>query len=1333
LEEYRALLEAGAAPDRAAFLSRHPEIAGELAECLSGLEFVHAVAPALSSAGDQPGAPATGESFCGALGDFRILREVGRGGMGIVYEAEQISLNRRVALKVLPFAATMDPRHLQRFHNEARAAAGLHHTNIVPVYGVGSERGVHYYAMQFIDGRTLADLIAQHQGGASADVPTTAEAASAASAPTVPMAAQATSPAPQDAAYFRQVAEWGAQAAEALDCAHQQGVVHRDVKPANLLVDAAGRLWVTDFGLAQVQSDSRLTMTGDLVGTLRYMSPEQALAKRVVIDHRTDVYSLGATLYELLTLEPPFGGGDRQELLRQIAFEEPKAPRRLNRAIPVELETIVLKGMEKNPAERYATAKEIAEDLERYCRDEPVRGRRPTLARRVRKWARRHQALVGSAAAAVVVIAVVLAVSTGLITAAYRDEAAQRAAAVAQKERADDQRRLAQDAAQEAKDQQQIAEKAKAQAEAAKAQALDERDAAYQNLYLAHMQLAQRAWDDGHGERLRALLDAHLPQPGRKNLRAWEWDYLDAISHRTLLTLKAGPPDQRDTAAAITWSPDGNSLASVGWDDTIKLWDATSGRRRAEWKIPVPFAVSVAYSPDGSRVAVGGVRYQQQREGIRAWVATQRSVTVLDAATGVVVKTLALPDLPRPALLNSSTIALAWSPEGDRLATTVGDGDDAIRIWETHGDYRVATWDIPPEPESVSKSHNIVALAWSPDGRRLAARQSGRTITIWDVATGKVSATVPGKLGDGGAAMVWSPDARYLFASWDSGSGLQILDAANGKLLRTLPVGAGSLALSPDGTHLALATIDSGSRSIMVIDLAALAVKAVLRGHMGVVRSLAWSPDGLRLASLDAEGTLATWDPFQAQEYQSLPALDVSIGSLAWSSDGRQFFTMGYEQGNDKRYVIKSWDPATGRQLVSCAIDAAWPPAQPLLSPDGRRVVVGQDEGDRLHSRLTVWDVATGRQCFGLGRETGAPLLRPAAWSPDGNRLAIVRDGRKVRIYEVDKGEEVGSIDAGGVHRLAWHPDGGRLVIISHRPNSPDPEVSVWDALAGKELQSWKIEHPRLRALGVASLSPDGRTLALVPEHRNIAEPRGASTEIRLYDLATGVVRRTLRGHTDAVTLIAWSPDGRRLASRSHDNTVRIWDVDSGEPVYTFGSSGVNWAGSALSWSPDGKKLAFLPKSRANEVIIWDAGKRGPWYPTEAAAHNSFAWFLATCPESKVRDAKRAVPLAKRATELAPELGGYWNTLGVAQYRAGEWKASLAALQRSMDLRKGGDGNDWFFLAMAYWQLGEKEKARQQYDRAVDWMDKNKPQDEALSRFRAEAAALLGIKDQPSK
>jgi serine/threonine protein kinase len=318
---YQTALEAGARPNRQEFLARYPEVAAAVHNCLDALEFVHSAAPSLcqpvGDAAADGSAPSAGPSLAEPLGDFRIIREVGRGGMGVVYEAEQRSLGRRVALKVLPFAATMDPRQLQRFQNEARAAAGLHHTNIVPVYAVGCERGVHFYAMQYIEGQSLADVIASLKASAGRqrqhhDETTPYHGADATRSPdTAPIAELSTVRSTKDPGYFRTVAQLGIQAAEALDHAHQFGIIHRDVKPANLMVDAAGRLWVTDFGLAQVQSDTRLTMTGDLVGTLRYMSPEQALAKRVVVDHRTDIYSLGTTLYELLGLQPAFTGEDR--------------------------------------------------------------------------------------------------------------------------------------------------------------------------------------------------------------------------------------------------------------------------------------------------------------------------------------------------------------------------------------------------------------------------------------------------------------------------------------------------------------------------------------------------------------------------------------------------------------------------------------------------------------------------------------------------------------------------------------------------------------------------------------------------------------------------------------------------------------------------------------------------------------------------------------------------------------------------------------------------------------------------------------------------------------
>jgi serine/threonine protein kinase len=414
LEEYLAALEKGEPIDRQAFLAGHADVASALEACLDGIHLVRAgvnrLLPAELVFPEREAAPE------GPLGDFRLVREIGRGGMGVVYEAVQISLGRRVALKVLPFAAALDARQLQRFKQEAQAAAQLCHGSIVPVFSVGCDRGVHYYAMQFIEGQSLAMVIKELRslaprvsGGGEAPVSPPAGTA------TPPVGALSTLLSARGLEFFRVVTQLGVQAAEALDYAHQLGVVHRDIKPANLLVDSAGRLWVTDFGLARCRSDPDLTRSGDVVGTLRYMSPEQALSRRALIDHRSDVYSLGVTLYEAFTLQPPYSADDREELLRQLTQAEPPAPRRLNPALPVELETIVLKAMSPEPERRYDTAQELADDLRRFLENRPIQARRASLWDQAAKWARRHQPLVGAVGVVTVLGALVLAVSTALI------------------------------------------------------------------------------------------------------------------------------------------------------------------------------------------------------------------------------------------------------------------------------------------------------------------------------------------------------------------------------------------------------------------------------------------------------------------------------------------------------------------------------------------------------------------------------------------------------------------------------------------------------------------------------------------------------------------------------------------------------------------------------------------------------------------------------------------------------------------------------------------------------------------------------------------------------
>jgi serine/threonine protein kinase len=431
VDEFHERVRRGERPAVEEFAQRYPHLGSLLGRVLPALQEL------------DPTAGEEGPAVPDCLGDYRLRRRIGAGGMGVVYEAEQISLGRRVALKVLPGVATLDPRWLQRFRYEAQAAAHLHHPHIVPVFGIGCAQGIHYFAMQFIDGQSLADVIEERRARGATPPPEpstpggpagiaagekTPEPARPASRPSgdeplttdflpppegvaAVMVRTGTHSGPglvadrlgRDPAYYRTVTQLGVQAATGLEHAHQFGIVHRDIKPANLLLErcaegeAAPVLWITDFGVARIKDHPGLTASGELIGTPRYMSPEQVRGKPALVDHRTDIYSLGATLYELLTLVPLFSGTTRDELMHQIAFAEPRPPRTVDRAIPRDLETIILKAVAKNPAERYATAQELADDLQRFLDDKPILARRPTIRDRAAKWARRHRTVVRTA------------------------------------------------------------------------------------------------------------------------------------------------------------------------------------------------------------------------------------------------------------------------------------------------------------------------------------------------------------------------------------------------------------------------------------------------------------------------------------------------------------------------------------------------------------------------------------------------------------------------------------------------------------------------------------------------------------------------------------------------------------------------------------------------------------------------------------------------------------------------------------------------------------------------------------------------------------------------
>ncbi len=1106
LHEYQAALEAGAQPDRADYLRRHADIASALAVCLEGLELVQAGVPLLQQTASDAVAAIDTIRPEGPLGDYRIVREIGRGGMGVVYEAVQISLGRRVALKVLPFASTFDAKQLQRFQNEAQAAAQLHHTNIVPVFGTGQDRGVHYYAMQFIDGQTLAALIQERRGSSPpARRDQLDQPVGSADQPTPPLAALSTERSACDPAFFRTVAQLGIQAAEALEHAHQVGIIHRDVKPSNLLIDARGNLWVTDFGLAHCQSQAGLTMTGDLVGTLRYMSPERVLAKRVTVDHRADVYSLGATLYELLTLEPAFRGSDRQELLRQIAFEEPRAPRQINKTIPADLETIVLKAVEKNPTERYATAQELADDLKRFLNDEPIRAKRPTTVQRARKWARRHQPFVWTATVSLGVLLVMAVVGLSVSNAQIKAEQKQTKEALNRETEA--KVKLAQALASEKLTQ-----------------------------YFQRVSLARRDLTINNIGRAEELLHECEPE-----LRGWEWHLLKRLTRepervvpigkvgivemagsadgRYVATvgftpLKLGEVKLRDAATGkeihsldghlgpvigVAFHPDSDQLATAGADATIRLWDVATGKELGKLEGHKGPVAAVSYSPDGKRLASASF---------------DGTARVLDVARRAEV--LSFPDHREPVT------CIAFSPDGRRVVSRGMDFN--VRVWDAVTGVEERRW---------SGHHGVLAsvlfhkdgrhvVSAGADGVRVLDRETGQEKHFFKGINSPSQVLTSVRTGSSSFKVALSPDGKRLAsAAWDKT--VQLWDWDTGQEVLALrghtdPVMA--VAFSGDGRRLFSASIDNTLRIWDATPLAedAPAQERRLQGHEAHILRVAFSPDQRTLATAGMDGTAKLWDVRSRKLVRTLPGHDKMVASVAFHAGGKLLTTATVDG------TVVQWDSATGERrrtlpghlgpVLNTGFNASF-------SADGERLAsVGMNGGARVWETESVQEISATK-----------PAMPPnlcAFLSPDGEQLAIATMG-PIEIVEVKSQKRVAYLWLGFhvPHHLAFSPDGQRLAAAVW-----DGTVRVWDIKSGKLLHTFRHDD---RATCVA-FHPDGRQLA----------SGSCDNTAKIWDLETGTEVETLRGHIGYVMTLAYSPDGTLLATSSghrYQGEVQLWET----------------------------------------------------------------------------------------------------------------------------------------------------------------------------------------------
>lgn len=1070
----------------------------------------------------------------GLLGDYRILRELGRGGMGIVYEAEQISLGRRVALKILPFAPLMDPRQLQRFQNEARAVATLEHPNIVTVYGVGTERGVHYYAMRYIDGHNLAQIIdrlRQHER-----TPVSGSSTSKIHSDATPNAQSALADllnthAPADPAYLAAVVRIGIETAEALDYAHERGIVHRDVKPSNLMLDQTGRLWVTDFGLARIEADPTLSMSGGVLGTLRYMSPEQALGKRGLVDHRSDIYSLGTTLYELLTLTPIFPEATRETLPSRIATDEPRPPRHLNPQIPSDLETILLKAMAKNAADRYATAGEFAEDLKRFVEARPILARPVGRATRFLKWTRRRPAVAG-------LLAVCLVATVSLLVGSWwHTFTLQGALDVAEKSRAEAERQRRATLDQEAV-----------------ASEREERVRCY--LYASDMKQAFAAWNSFHlGESLE-LLSRHRPKPQEKDLRGFAWYYLWRLCHSERLTLRGHSGD----VSAVAFSPDGRRLATVSFDGTAKLWDAVTGKELATFLNGHKKELNaVAFSPDGKTLATGGDDGE-----VRLWDVESRQ--------------------QRALLLGhkDDVHAVAFSPDGKTLAS--GGEDQVVRMWD------VATG----KERTTLRGHHgrIRALAYSPDGTKLATAGGDADAKIWNLATGRVETTFTRHRWSDGlhdqlivVSIAFSHDGK-LVASGGEDHAVRIWDPITGReqsVLRANAEVAQTVEFTPDDRTLAAAAKDG---NVWLWDVASGTCRNTIRAHGARLRSATLSPDGRTLATASADRTARLWALGRDPARQTILGIPRPVKALGFLPGGKELAAAAWHiDRHSNPGLFRVWDLSADREALPRKIDPEIGD-YPILSPDGTNILfhVGRfgmprdDDPRYLNNMLSRASIGTNWKfvTFALAFEPNKLPFHEScrALSVSGEWLAVGEDtgtvevwGLRSRVSHSIMATRVGA----DVEALAFSPDSKLLAA-----GGQNGEIKLWDRATGAEQAALRGHQARIYCL---YFSGDGSILASA----------SADNTAKLWDVATARERTTLRGHNGDVRAIALSPDRRTVATGVGDGTVKLWDIATAQEIASLDAQhgGIQ----VVTFSSDGKILASGGAAQDGEgqIFLWRA------------------------------------------------------------------------------------------------------------------------------------------------
>ena len=1108
IEQYLADLDSGAAPSRNALLEQHPELAEDLAACLETLDFIgHSLGQG----------PATSVLECGQqFGEYQILRELGRGGMGVVYEAFHLGLERRVALKVLSGRSFEDEKHRERFLLEAKTAASLHHTNIVPIFEVGELDGVCYYAMQYIRGQSLGTILRRLTGrepGAvdnditifppgtivhdeRAETGESSESKSLATRPT-PGWDSALRDGPITERYFREVARLIAQAADALAHAHGHGIVHRDVKPSNLILDGENRLWVTDFGLAFRPRESQGAR--DAAGTPAYMSPEQVRPESGAVDHRTDIYSLGATLYESLTLRAIVEGDTSLALLTKIATIEPVAPRRHNPLIPKDLDCIVRHATNKCAEGRYQDMAAMASDLRKYLTFEPVAARRVGPIGRLQLWCRREPRLAGVTAAAATLLLLVSIVSHWAILHA-------RNAAIDARNIAEDQLELT---------------------------VLAEADAR-ENYHQALFQQARAALLTIQNGRRWTTLDLIRQAQAIRNNFALRDAAIAAMSISDARLLKKITVDS--VVERLSFCFDNSMIAFTCSDGSVRLWKL--GAQQDDESDRVVLAASghdfetLAVSPSGQFVAA---------------LETDGPITIFDVASGGIVNRLELDDF-RPRFLafladqkylialNDSGLCRRWQLTESQaeplepietvrwVTATKGPTPESITLATPGGEVEVC--DVvagtrQPLGGVLLNRNRPSGLTWSQDGKTLAVGLVAGSVDIWTLGVGHPRAL--GLHRGNVRAVAFNPAATLLASSGTRDSTVKLWDLKTGDLLASLrdpQSGANWASFSPDGQLLAVGGAD---KTLWLWEVKRPDCLTRLAAHEDIVAQVAVSPDGHYVASgsidgnillLNVHSTALPTELVPRSEEKELRLRPFACADLAFSPDSRRL------AARLRNGAIRVWD-LESRQLYKLDTDLSmWSGGAVAFLPDGRSVI--RSSGRLIQS----WEIGSDARPREVG--TASEPVSAMAYSPVLNLVAVCTWRNRIEFFDVStrsKRPEAIELEAPGLS-MAFSPDGRRLAV-----GDRTGVTHMLELASRAPLWNRKESDDELSAV---AFSPDGAWVGIA----------GQDGTVRLRLALDGSPVADFPGHEGGTRSLAFGPRSQKLITGGDDKLVHVWQLE---------------------------------------------------------------------------------------------------------------------------------------------------------------------------------------------